>query len=41
MINHGFTTVADHICDTTPMVKNGDITMQDIVKYYENHPRKT
>ncbi len=38
IMNHGFTTVSAHIDDGTPMVKNGDITMQDIVKHYENHP---
>ncbi len=41
VMNHSFTTVADHIGDATvtatPMVKNGNITMQDIVKHYENH----
>ncbi len=35
VMNHGFTTVADHIGDATAMVNNGDITMQD--KHYENH----
>ncbi len=38
VMNHGFTPVADHIGDANPMVKNGDITVQDIVKHYENHP---
>ncbi len=37
VMNHGFDTVSDHIGDATPMVKDGDITVQDIVKYYENH----
>ncbi len=36
-MNHGFTTVADHICDATLMVKNVDITVLDLVKQYENH----
>ncbi len=27
----------DHIDDATPMLKNGDITVHDIVKHYENH----
>ncbi len=36
-MNHGFTPVADYIGDANPMVKNGDITVQDIIKHYENH----
>ncbi len=31
-MTHGFTTVADHIDDGTSIVKNGDVTDQDIVK---------
>ncbi len=38
VINHGFTTVADHIGGATLMVKNGNIKVQDIVRHCENHP---